>query len=196
MKIEKWTDVPGWTCPRLIDLYEEIAGLYTSGTFVEVGVAYGRSLAFMATKAGSSVRLIGVDIFQAFMGGDNLHPDQFGMLKAYRTPMAAAWGMLEKVGAASRVELVQGKSADVAKILDAQADFVFIDAHHEYDSVREDILAWLPKVKRGGVIAGHDINGHYPGVGQAVREVLPQAEVRDPAPGENGWGGVWVHRVG
>jgi predicted O-methyltransferase YrrM len=35
-------------------------------------------------------------------------------------------------------------------------DFVFIDADHEYDSVVKDINAWLPKIKQGGIISGHD----------------------------------------
>jgi hypothetical protein len=38
-------------------------------------------------------------------------------------------------------------------------DFVYIDAAHDYENVKKDITAWLPKVKVGGVIAGHDY--HY-----------------------------------
>lgn len=35
-------------------------------------------------------------------------------------------------------------------------DFVFIDGLHFYDSVKEDVSLWWPKVKRGGILAGHD----------------------------------------
>jgi hypothetical protein len=35
-------------------------------------------------------------------------------------------------------------------------DFVYIDARHDYDSVREDLACWFDKVRPGGVIAGHD----------------------------------------
>jgi predicted O-methyltransferase YrrM len=39
---------------------------------------------------------------------------------------------------------------------DKSLDFVFIDADHRYEYTKRDILAWLPKIKNGGIIAGHD----------------------------------------
>ena len=41
---------------------------------------------------------------------------------------------------------------------DNTLDFVFIDADHSEEGVRNDIEAWAPKVKVGGSILGHDIN--------------------------------------
>jgi hypothetical protein len=35
-------------------------------------------------------------------------------------------------------------------------DFVYIDGNHSYSHVKEDLRLWFPKVKRGGVFAGHD----------------------------------------
>lgn len=39
---------------------------------------------------------------------------------------------------------------------DSSLDFVYIDANHTYESVVEDITTWYPKIKSGGVLAGHD----------------------------------------
>lgn len=51
-------------------------------------------------------------------------------------------------------------SRDAAKILaDGSFDFCFIDGEHIYDSVREDIFLWHPKVRSGGLLCGHDYNG-------------------------------------
>ena len=50
-----------------------------------------------------------------------------------------------------------GLSVEVAKGFEPESvDFVYIDANHSYTFVRDDIQAWLPKVKKGGIIGGHD----------------------------------------
>ena len=53
----------------------------------------------------------------------------------------------------------------------ASVDFVFIDADHTYSSVKKDIQSWLPKVKKGGIISGHDYFNPC-GVKQAVDEIF------------------------
>lgn len=45
---------------------------------------------------------------------------------------------------------------------DGTFDMVFLDADHSEAGVRADIEAWLPKVKPGGWIGGHDIDNNDP----------------------------------
>lgn len=53
-------------------------------------------------------------------------------------------------------------------------DLVFIDGDHSYEAVFNDIIWWLPKVKKGGWIGGHDYNNRkHIGIKQAVNELLP-----------------------
>lgn len=60
-----------------------------------------------------------------------------------------------------------------AAVPDGSLDFVFIDADHSYEGCSADIAAWLPKLKQGGVLSGHDYdNTDFPkfGVKRAVDE--------------------------
>jgi hypothetical protein len=67
---------------------------------------------------------------------------------------------------------IQLNSTEAAKLYeDKSLDFVFLDAGHDYSHVKEDILAWLPKIKDGGIIGGHDYKHPcLPGVTEAVDE--------------------------
>ncbi|KAH3766051.1 Capsular polysaccharide synthesis [Pelomyxa schiedti] len=48
-------------------------------------------------------------------------------------------------------------SEQAAKLIpDDSLSFVYIDARHDYSSVLQDLSLWYPKLKRGGVLAGHD----------------------------------------
>lgn len=65
---------------------------------------------------------------------------------------------------------------------DGYFDLVFIDAYHSREAVREDIECWRDKVRKGGILCGHDYflpsedrplgRGRYPGVKLAVDEVI------------------------
>lgn len=57
-----------------------------------------------------------------------------------------------------------------ALVPDESLDFVFIDAGHSYDAVRDDIRNWTPKVRADGWLGGHDYHPNHPGVMQAVNE--------------------------
>lgn len=59
-------------------------------------------------------------------------------------------------------------------------DMIFIDADHEYESVRDDILAWKQLLAPGGLLCGHDFSPDYwTGVIRAVQELVPGFQTVD-----------------
>jgi len=56
-----------------------------------------------------------------------------------------------------RVVYKRGFSYDVVEnISDEYFDFIYLDASHLYKDVKRDLKEWFPKLKRGGIMAGHD----------------------------------------
>lgn len=53
---------------------------------------------------------------------------------------------------------------------DGSLDLVYIDASHDYTSVMRDLVYWVPKVRDGGMVAGHDWGYGFPGVELAIQE--------------------------
>lgn len=79
-------------------------------------------------------------------------------------------------------------SSDVAaKNINEPLDFVFIDGDHKYESVKKDITLWLPKIKDGGWLCGHDISRED--VKTAVYELLPKEKIQRDK------NNTWFYRV-
>jgi len=69
-----------------------------------------------------------------------------------------------------RSTIIRKESVNAVNEIDEQIDFVFIDANHTYEAVWQDLEVWIPKIKTGGLVMGHDWWKKFPGVIQAVTE--------------------------
>lgn len=63
----------------------------------------------------------------------------------------------------------------VKKIEDNSIDIIFIDADH--NEVNKDIELWYPKVKKGGIISGHDFNLNWLNTSIAIKKRFPKVNV-------------------
>ncbi len=60
----------------------------------------------------------------------------------------------------------------------ASLDFVYIDADHWYPRITEDLCAWWPKIRPGGLFAGHDYCEFHGDVPRAVHEFVANYGLR------------------
>ena len=152
-------------------LYDELIKLVPdNGVVVEVGCWKGKSTAYLAVAAfntGRSIRVWGVDTWL----GSPEHGGQPDLYETFCQNMRPIWHLFTALRRPS-VEAAKG-------FVDASIDFVFIDAAHDYKNVKADIAAWTPKVKKGGVIAGHDYMCGWPGVDRAVAEAFNHVDFQD-----------------
>jgi predicted O-methyltransferase YrrM len=133
------------------------------GVMAEVGVAHG-----------DFTRQI-LDICQ---------PRKLYLIDLWSADSARYADLMEKVRArfeaeieSGVAEILHGYSWDMlATLPDGSLDFAYVDAAHDFESVEHDLAACEPKMKQGGIIAGHDYtrwsgNGlHRWGVVEAVNE--------------------------
>lgn len=68
------------------------------------------------------------------------------------------------------------KSEDAVRQVKEKLDFVYVDAAHTFDNILQDIEVWYPKVKKGGILSGHDFN--VPDVSRAVIEFCSNRKIK------------------
>lgn len=65
---------------------------------------------------------------------------------------------------------------------DGILDLIFIDADHHYEFVKNDILSWLPKLRDGGILCGHDCEGYYSDYPDEIKKMIEQHLADDYIP--------------
>lgn len=154
---------PGWFSFQ--NFYTDMVKKFPTGSrFVEIGTYKGCSFSFLVVEAinsGKKFDIVAVDACP----WDDVRP----AFEAHMRPLEGNFRTL-----------FGGDSFDRAKDFeDESIDFCFIDANHTYEFVKRDIAAYLPKMKKGGIMAGHDYNLSHPGVIQAVNEAFSDHVNRD-----------------
>lgn len=113
----------------------------------EIGVEQGKFAEVLASS-NPSAKLHCVDAWKAYRGYRE-HVTQSKIDGFYDAARARLWRY--------DVEFHRAYSVDAAKdFQDGSLDYVFIDGNHRLDHVIADLHAWVPKVRSGGIVSGHD----------------------------------------
>jgi len=174
------SNLPGWAA--FTPTYDEYLARARSGdVVVEVGVCYGKSVAYLA--AGALARGINITIYAVDPWGAWEDADHGGTLWPWPELMAESGGgpfgtFCDQMLKHARKELeaihvLRLRSAQAARIFDdATLAMVMLDGSHAYADVCEDIRVWRSKVAPWGLLAGDDYAPDFAGVVRAVKETF------------------------
>lgn len=174
--VRSWKDIPGWF--DFPNVYAAaVQNCPNHSIFVEIGVWMGKSTAFMVEMIRASKKPIKFSAFDTFKGSVT-EPEHLKIVEANGGSIfeAARANLRDACGEGADACLFESDSVAAAeRYADHSVDFCFIDGDHTEAGARRDIEAWLPKMKPGGLLAGHDIDA--PTVRAAVVAVLGEANV-------------------
>ena len=180
------TGLPDWALGMLRSTYRDsvesvatrqelprlLAARGLNGVGAEVGVQEGLFSRYILTYWGGR-KLLSIDAWEYLPSDEyvdiaNVSQNQQDLLYQITCERLSVFG--------DRSQVIRSWSVEAAmQVPEASLDFVYLDAGHSYDAVMEDLKAWSPKVKPGGIISGHDyLDGNLPegnfGVKRAVDE--------------------------
>lgn len=132
----------------------------------EIGVFSGKTSAALLKREG--LKLYMVDTWAPFLADEILIADRDEQEKNYQQAIEAT--QFNK----SMRWILRMDSLKAAEFLAEPLDFVFIDGDHSYIAVRADIKAWLPNLKKGGLLSGHDYANPDYNFGKDVKRAVDE----------------------
>lgn len=192
VNIERALTIPGWMSKEELEWLASEASRVQVNRIAEIGCWHGRSTRALADNIGANGVVFAIDTWN----GPPETPEDVINVGIAAAHLPKDWALYQfkanMDGINGKLQIVQQPSIEAADLAveagDAgKFDLIFIDAAHDYENVKADIQAWLPLVRAGGVIAGHDYQSGWPGVVKAVNELLPGAK--------RGAGTIWYDVV-
>jgi predicted O-methyltransferase YrrM len=170
--VAEWNQIEGWfELPQAIAIQTFVKQLPADSTVVELGSFQGRSSVAIASVLPPGSVLYCVDHFQGSAEHKKANINTSNLLEAF-THNIERFGVKEKIKV-----LPMTTAAAAEKFEPASVDMVLIDAAHDYDSVKADLLNWYPKLKGGGYLFCDDYQPEWPGVMRAVKTVGLEGKV-------------------
>jgi cephalosporin hydroxylase len=162
--------IPTQVRDELAELAGIVDGLEPS-IVLKISTANGGTLFLWSRLANSDATVVSVDLPGGQLGG--------GYPK-WKLPFYRSFARNQQ-----RIALIRGDSHDptvhreVVRILGTrQLDFLFVDGDHTYEGVRNDFRMYSPLVRKGGLMAFHDIVSHPPGSGCEVSKFWNEVQLQ------------------
>jgi hypothetical protein len=175
--------IQGWF--DFANIYSDRVNAASEGAhFVELGTWKGKSASYMAVEIANSGKNIKFDCVDIWNGAGV--PGEYENDASVKNQTLYEEFTKNMEPAAGYYTPVRAWTVEAADLYAPESlDFVFVDAGHDYDSVKADLHAWLPKVKPGGWIGGHDYSWAI-GVKRAVNETFTNVSTNNTS---------WLYQV-
>ena len=152
-------------------LVREIMG----SVFVEIGSWKGHS----ASIIGAAIKEKGGHLYcvdhwkgnEATENVDLIDGDNIYRIFEHNMKSLELWDTITPI---KKDSLTASKDFDNGSI-----DFLFLDADHRYEPFTRDLHAWYPKMKRGGIMCGHDCEQFYSNLTEAGKRLIDNSLYAD-----------------
>jgi len=168
----------------------EIVRAFKPKTMMEIGTARGGSLFLFSRVLPENSFILSLDLPGGSFGGG--YP--FWKIPLYKS-FASNSQKIELVRANSHEAKTKDKITEI--LGERKLDFLFIDGDHTYEGVKRDFELYSSLVKKGGIIAFHDV-AHHPAEtncnvdkfwGEVKKKYKHKEFIEDKS---QGWGGIGV----
>ncbi len=172
-------DLQGWFHPDEGKWYEERAKELSNGWIVEIGCWKGLSTSYLApVLVGKPQRLWCIDNWE---GSKDQYAEFYKelLVKSEKEGIPVPEQFQENLKTLEiPYKLLQMPSMEAVKqFKNNSCSLVFIDASHDYSSVKDDLNAWWLRVSIGGILAGHNYSKDFPELIRAIKEFSEQKSV-------------------
>ena len=167
----------GWMSPPELTWLAQEASACRS--IIEVGCYKGRTTRVLGDHVQPSGLVYSVDPWGGYTNDD-------GSQAAWATPNGVTWESVYEEWTRNvadllhlgTVQCVRATSMSALNMLPSLVDFVFLDGDHREAAVLAEIAAYAPRVRKGGILAGHDYtHKDWPGVKAAVDRMFPAERI-------------------
>ncbi len=179
--IEKFDSIKGFLdLNEGIALYEEVKRVSENNFCVEIGSYCGKSTCFIgqACKENKS-KLITIDhhkgseeqqLGELYFDAE-VYDEKLGRVNTLPLLIKS----LAKFDLEDVVKPLVMDSISASKIVENNADLIFIDGSHTFESAESDYELWKNKIKKGGTLAIHDVYDSEDEGGQAPNKIFKQS---------------------
>lgn len=185
-KPELYKAIPSGWSDDIFSIYDEAVETAPPGSsLVEIGSFWGKSAVYLAEAAKISHKGLKVYCVDTWSMTPENNPSLFDPERApehveplihcqfHNSVFETFAHYIDKSRLSPRpLRVMRMASLEAAEMFDAIPDlsFVYLDGDHDYNYVLEELRAWEPLIRAGGMIAGHDYTAEFDGVRRATRE--------------------------